>query len=428
LKVYTVTELKPTDIPIEEVLVDGKFDIYPEVQEKNYFNIIYRKSSLSIYAGRYIGLIPINNRIAIRVEPKVPFKNIIHIISKSKSKIESMYFFERYYTKETYYAPNIFEFIVRTFLHELHILENQGIYRKYLPHTENASRLKGKILFNETMKYNLARNIKQKACYSYHFLDRDIPENRVIKYALWGLLLHYQAALGKPDNLLRDLYYAYRMFEHVSLDKTRNFIPQVNDLVYNKKIPTIRNYYYNILRLCFFILESSSITIERDEREIKLPSFVVNMDKVFEKYLLYTLKEKIDTKATGIQVLDGNTREGQKSLFVDRSEPKASPDIVLKYEEIIFSIIDAKYKERPKRADYNQVITYCASYGTNEAILVCPKTDVDKKGEHYTGEIDGRIILEYYFDLERANIEAEENDFCNYIRQKVESFKRKAAA
>ncbi len=427
MKIYTVTELKPTDIPIEDVLVNGKFEIYPEVQGKNYFNILYRKNSLSIYAGRYIGLIPLNDRIAIRVEPKVPFKNLIHIISKSRSEIESIYFFERYYKKVKYFAPNIFDFIVRTFLHELRSLEIKGMYKKYLPRMENGSQLKSKILFIDTVRLNFSKNIRHKAYYSYFLLNKDIPENRMIKYIVWTLLLLYQATAERSDNIVRELYYFYRMFGQISLDKSRSFLPDVGNLVYNKKIPAIRDYYYNILRLCFFILESCSVTVERYEQEVKLPSFIVNMDRIFEKYLLYVLKERNDTKSTGIQVLDGNTRQGQKSLFRDRREPKANPDIVLKCDDGIFAILDAKYKERPKREDYNQIVTYCACYGSSEGVLVCPKTE-DKKGEHYIGEVDGKRIFEYYFDLEMEDIEFEEDCFWKYIWQKAEKIKGESAA
>src|SRR5690242_18283698 len=85
--VYKAKEREETSIPIDEVLVNGRADIFPELQSKLLFDIRFRTDKLILTAGKYIGLIHLNERIAIDVEPKISTNNLVEILSKTDGDV-----------------------------------------------------------------------------------------------------------------------------------------------------------------------------------------------------------------------------------------------------------------------------------------------------------------------------------------------------
>jgi len=415
LRIFTAPELGPTDIPIEYVMKDGTLDIYPEVQQKGYFNILFRKNTLTVMAGEYIGLIPINDQVAIQVQPKVPLGNLIHLITKAGQKVVEIDL-ARMYDEVHYFSPNILEFIMRSLLLELRKVEKYGVYRKYISIERNDGMPRGKLLMKDTIIKDIMRQENHRVSYSFYELTQDTPENKLIKYTLWLMLNYFQDLNYEPRTLTREAYSFYEMFNRVTLDKERSFLGKVQEAIQEGRIPVVRQYYEDILKICLLVLSKSSLAIEGYERGIRLPCFVINMSEVFEYYLRNILKE--GTTSGNIRILDGNTSEGMKSLFSDRTDPKANPDIVVMKNGRISLILDAKYKERPKREDFNQVITYCLSYGASLGIFVCPKTNDTENREQYEGKISGIRVFTYYFDL-AGDVSGEESEFLRYIQSKT---------
>ena len=68
--VYVARERETTAIPLGAVLRGGKVDILPAVRGRDYFDIRFQGDRLWITAGKYIGVVPLNDEVAIRVEPK----------------------------------------------------------------------------------------------------------------------------------------------------------------------------------------------------------------------------------------------------------------------------------------------------------------------------------------------------------------------
>ena len=71
MRIEQAEERQEIDIAISEVVKEGgKLDIYPSV--KKYFSIDYKPKNdkLSLVAGGFIGLIPINSEFAIEIKPK----------------------------------------------------------------------------------------------------------------------------------------------------------------------------------------------------------------------------------------------------------------------------------------------------------------------------------------------------------------------
>lgn len=93
MRVIEAIERQPVTIPIKEVMGDdGLFSFVPEVKEKGYFDIDYRKNELVIIAGNYIGQVPLTEDIVIHVTPKVPIANLARIIGIASQPIRCLDF------------------------------------------------------------------------------------------------------------------------------------------------------------------------------------------------------------------------------------------------------------------------------------------------------------------------------------------------
>jgi 5-methylcytosine-specific restriction enzyme subunit McrC len=202
------------------------------------------------------------------------------------------------------------------------------------------------------------------------------------------------------------------MLETVPVDKSRSYIPVVEKNIQRDVYSTSRHFYINLLKLCLLIIRRFSVKIEVNGGYVELPSYIFDMSKVFQDYLLNTL---ISTLGRNI-VHDGNKRSYNKPLFDDKEQPRAEPDLIIQNsEKAIKLIVDSKYKEKPKREDYNQLISYCLSYKSKIGLFICPKASENVSGERFIGTISGIKILIYYVDMNSEDLLIEEHNLSKYI-------------
>ena len=96
-RIFEAREREPTTIPIDDILRDGILDIIPEVQRREYFDITFRGDRLTVTAGKYVGLIPLNERVFIRVEPKVPVGSLLLMLSAVEGEVIELAILNRCY-------------------------------------------------------------------------------------------------------------------------------------------------------------------------------------------------------------------------------------------------------------------------------------------------------------------------------------------
>ena len=80
--------------------------------------------------------------------------------------------------------------------------------------------------------------------------------------------------------------------------------------------------------------------------------------------------------------------------------------------------MDAKYKDKATESDRYQIISHALSFGANKAILVMPLSERSASGLLRQGRIGepGIEIYEYYFNLENEDLESEEANYVQVIR------------
>ena len=124
--VYPCHEHGAICVPLNDLIVDGKLSIFPEVQGKGYFDIDFRGAELVLKAKNHVGLIPINSRVQIHVTPKVPIANLLYLVQRAKRAIKYLPGFFRSYKMEPLILDRAEELFARALLECLLGIERGG--------------------------------------------------------------------------------------------------------------------------------------------------------------------------------------------------------------------------------------------------------------------------------------------------------------
>ncbi len=395
--IYQAREREATSIPIDEVLRNGEIDIIPEVQGHEYFDITFRGDRLTLTAGKYVGLIPLNDRVFIQVEPKVPIGNLLAILSAVEGEIVELSVLNREY-RTTAEAPptQLLAAIASAFASALSQIEVDGLQKRYDPFTEGGSFLKGQIRFNESVQRYWSRGTRYAAVSTFFDLTADIQENRLLRYACHVLLVHHRRA-----EILRNTIRRLSHFEELFSSAGVRLDPSGSRDI--QKSAEHAPEYLRALRLARLIVSGHGIELRGDGEDVSLPSFLINMETLFEDYVRHVMA----TRLTGVEVLNGNTK-GSKSLFDDRKDPPATPDVVVRRGADHPLIGEVKYKTLETRDDRYQVLAYGLSYRARDIVLILPAGSPESSGLAGVGEVNGIRVHRYRFDLAATDLNAEE--------------------
>ena len=272
----------------------------------------------------------------------------------------------------------ILEIFITIFLDELSRLIQKGIAKEYVNIEDNASFLKGKLLFTQHIKYNLAH--KERFSFSYDEFLSDRPENRLIKSTL--LFLSKKAKSNANQKRIREFIFTF------------DDIPASADcdVDFSKvKMTRLIKHYEKILTWCRVFLKKESFTNFKG----KAISFAIlfPMEKIFEDYVGAIFKRGNTSMTVSLQQSRYNLIEdhGGNPKF------KLRPDITAKSKEEKVIILDTKWKLIDQgmsdknyyisQDDIYQMFAYAEKYDSEELYLLYPQNEEFK---------DKLPVFEYY--------------------------------
>ncbi len=365
----------------ERLYVDGHLQIDPALQTKRYIDIRIQGDRLVFVAGKYVGLIPLNDQVAILVRPKVPVENLVEILSVAREEPELLDSLERAYKPDE--RLNIFDLLVRALHREVKILEARGLHREYVRRQQVSSGVVGRLQIGETILQHWPKADYTHAATTIFEFTRDVLVNRAIAYTLWHIIRTYPLVSDKPDPaILRDLDRASFAFTRVTLDRRRSFLPGLRSLLRDRRIPDSRSYLIRLLTICRVLLDDLGVDIQDpNASELALPPLVVNMEWVFQRYLLNALRDQLPpagefacTDASGLNARALFSPPGDRvmvPLNVD-VHANAEPDFVLTRDGGPALVADAKYKTDRGRDDVYQVVSHALAYRVRDGVLIYP--------------------------------------------------------
>ena len=182
--------------------------------------------------------------------------------------------------------------LVVQYLQLLRRIVQKGLKKSYYPVVKNLnSKVKGKILVNDTIKHNHSKN---KILYSYCKYDEfgiNSIENKVLKKALIFSQKAIQNIEGINTEQLHGLYnYIQPAFHSVDNDI------EIEELKSVKPTPLFKEYEL-ALKLAKFILKRFGYNISSVNASIiETPPFWIDMSKLFELYIYSKLRQLFPNK------------------------------------------------------------------------------------------------------------------------------------
>lgn len=251
--------------------------------------------------------------------------------------------------------------LVIYFLQLSHSIVKKGLKKGYYKVDKNLnSRIKGKVLVSETVKYNHLKNRNLNTYCSYEEYGVNNQENRVLKKAL----LFIQRYLLIHDNINKEISPILKFILPAFSKVDENI--SINEIRKVKHNPFFSEYTEGV-DIAIKILKRFGFNINQVDKneDIDLPPFWIDMTKLFEIYVLGKLKDAFGANEIQFQA---RGKYGD-SDFLRTTKGKEM-------------IIDAKYKRKYSTSEYEiNDIRQLSGYARDIGILTKLKIDKPKWNE-----------------------------------------------
>lgn len=401
--VYPVVSRGSVRIPAADLLVDGELSINPALDRKGYFTVHFKGRDLELVATGYCGFIPVNARVAVEVRPKMPVENlgrIFDVAGLSLPKIEGV---KRRYDATPDASAPMLEFLTGEFALALSLVVDHGLKKSYLFKRSNDSNPRGRIDFHDTIRSNFARGRPDRIVSHQADQKIDIPENRLLRAAGELLLTRLRRYKGGAHSVRGGLASLLSYFSGVSTISPGDirWLREQNRTDASRANQNL-SFLDQALSLALLILDETEVEIEAVGGAVDLSAVVVDFDVLFEEYVRNSLSMERQRMGLNFAVLDGN-KSGRKGLFDNRANPPAQPDVVLRAPNgETLMLLEIKYKAWPDRGDYNQAITYAASYKVSVVVLVHQASKAADAGLSEIGRVGPIKLMRYGLPLDEA--------------------------
>ena len=283
---------------------------------------------------------------------------------------------------------NIFEIYIRMFIDEIFYIVKRGLKCDYQAIQSNENAIKGKIIFSEHIKRNIAH--KEKVYVEYDEFNVNRPENRLIKSTLIYLYKRTGSVKNKAD--LKTLLSSFDEVD-CSLDYDKDF-------TFCKKDRNTADY-KNAITWCRVFLKGESFTSFSGSNVVY--ALLFPMEVLFESYVAKIVKDYFKGSEYLVKAQDKRYHlfeEPTKKFLI-------KPDIAIsnKVDKSIF-LFDTKWKMLSdssanygiSQVDMYQMYAYQKKYGAKSVTLLYPKTD-KVKNEKIIYKSDDTIVNIKFIDL-----------------------------
>lgn len=400
---------------------DGRIAINAEAQTIGKVSFRWDRAELKVQAGGMIGLVPLNDAVMLEVKTRVPVARLEEIIRRSGGARFDVLGHDRGFSPAELDSLTIDDLLAVRFSAILKELSFEGVFKSYVRRTGQGSSPAGRVLAAPTY-LSLRTSLRPRA----HFesfertIDNDI--NRLILAAGRALAgrLATQNGTGKRK-LARRLASQIEMFHGVGDHR------QV-DRAGSESVPSNRPILAQAVELARLVLLRRGVRFF-SHGSVRLPSFLINMETVFENYVRRVLERAPLLDA--FSILDGNLQPplGAAAQIFEVAGPlgnhETAPDIVIRTSDRVVCVADIKYKpcpRKPDRSNLEQVLVYALSYGAPCAVLVFPCSRGQVTALEFLGSVKGIKCYRATLQLMDNDLDAEEAQFADQFAQLLNEF------
>lgn len=196
--VVECAEYDHIDVPVDLWLSEGHETRFnSEIDGRDILRANFKKGVLKLQATSYVGVIPLNEHVVVRVRPRVPIANLTRMVIETGHNVLPLKAFRDYSGRGTAddWAMDIY---TDALLDHVDIILDAGLLRAYERRESEGHFPHGQIDFARTVQRFAARGIDNKAAYSWFERTVDTPANRCLKAAMEAIYQHLSKTRSKP--------------------------------------------------------------------------------------------------------------------------------------------------------------------------------------------------------------------------------------
>lgn len=420
-EVFATQEHADTAIPLELVVQHDRLDIYPELLKSGVLRIYSKEGRLFFQAGGWIGFVPINDRVALEIQPRVPIGNLERILSiaGNMSPIVLGAHLHQYAHSESALPASLIDVLAERLSSLVEACWNEGLHFEYTAVRHIGQHPRGRLKpFATVLERIRSGNALQTVSEQFE-RTHDTAPNRCIAAAIDHLYAAYSSMKNRAGAraMASRLWRAQSLLAGVSRDHGQAYLS--HSWVRSPELaPASRPSYPATIALAKIVLSGNGIAFRSKSGPVSLPPMMLSMETAFEGYLRNTLA----SQSLEVVALDGNKSAPSGASthlfhFTPAGSPvkntRSTPDIVCFHQDRpgVRLIIDVKYKPdvSPGRDDLNQVLSYALSYQSHDVVLAYPRKGAQSvHGLQHLGTVSDVRVFTYFFDLGAEGLEAEE--------------------
>jgi 5-methylcytosine-specific restriction enzyme subunit McrC len=419
--VYRGQEHSEVALPLASLFENGRLNLFEEIRGKKYFTIYSKGEDLVFQCGGFVGLIPINEKVAIEVAPRIPISNLDRMLQQSRAEHTLLSSVQKGYAlaEETAYLIDI---LADSLIIAVEELIDWGKLKEYSSKVSVGHPRSGKVLMRDTLRARAKSPGRIVAATARFERSPNTVLNASIRLSLEHLLNIYRTVKSTHENVSRltRLNLAWLSFQDVYVPVSRQeIVRQVQDAM--RRVDLLSPPYRKAIPIAHAVLHGRGPSQRNLPPSFSLGSLIFNLATAFEEYVRQCLKELLNAT-----VLDGNhgaPAGAKRPLFHDSSHRvarnvPATPDIlILSNDGAPAAVFDAKYKPykgMPEREDVNQAISYAVLYETAVCGLIFLDRGSSGKVEVY-GKVGEIKVVGISFALGADDLAAEEARFARNV-------------
>lgn len=439
---YACEEYEHVEIDPAALLGDGhRLVLNSEIDGRDVVRASFRSGRLAVQATSYVGVIPLNDRVVLRVRPRVPISSLTRMVLDTGHDALALTALRDYSGHQTA-SDWAMDLYARTLLDRVDDLIDRGLHRVYVRRDSEGSFPRGRIDLSRTASRFASHGVQHKVAFSWFERTADTPVNRCVKAALLRIHRHlsrdpahpkkgYRAMLGRLSGQLR-------VFADVKDDHVSSFLSDPLVLGH-QPLPDPRSYYRPVLDVSLLILREQGIALELGGEDVSLGSLLIDTNELFESFVRVSLARTFRARGWPAEVLDGNS-DGYRQLYdvpavlpsalpaiaqsANGTDARAQPDVVFRLPDGTVPLV-AEVKNTahgkgavvdllPVRTEVNQAVTYALRYGLPRALLIHPWV-AGTKGMVYAGRIGAIDVYDYRLDLSSEDLDPVLDKFADEI-------------
>lgn len=441
---YSCEEYQYVDID-PAALLDEKHDLVLNsgVDGKDAFSVYFVKGKLRLQASSLVGIVPINDRVMLRIRPRVPISNLTRMVHDTGHPTIALDSFREYrgHGSATDWAMDLY---ASALLRNVETIVQNGLHRSYVRREGEGSYPRGSVDLRRTVTRFVGRGNPHKLAFHWHERTTDTPVNRCLKAALLRIHRHLTRDTARPArgdrSKLSRLSGLMMAFSDVTVGDESALMadPMVLGL---EALPEPRSYYRPALDLAVVILREQGLALDLGGEDVRLESLLIEMNQLFESFVRVALQRASRDRKWQEEVLDGN-RDGYVSLYdVPQQLPKplgypmaavattaradAKPDLVFRSKDgsiplvaEVKNTVHGRHAVLPERGEVNQAVTYAIRYGLRKTLLVHPWVK-GVSGLVYIGRVNEVDVFDYRLDLSSDDLDAAIGDMADAVQSLI---------